>query len=266
MTRRNRKEKSISPMSATEQRMREHAVAQLLAQTQWLTADDIAKAIGPTTKATDPVRAWKQQGKIFSVRIRAGRRGKDRYPAYQFNSRMKPKPIIARLLKVFTGVKTDPWKIAAWFGSKNGWLRGRAPMDCLSELKLVIEAAKREMAELTDKFGPRKKYKQDRGPLTQQQIRAIKKLEPQGRLHVQETLTSKSSAPALETLANLVDHNEAQREAHFERVLAGLEMLDPEIVNHAVSVLGDRHRAARWFATPKRVMPNGESPLRAVAR
>ncbi|MBI3897508.1 MAG: DUF2384 domain-containing protein [Gammaproteobacteria bacterium] len=78
--------------------------------------------------------------------------------------------------------------------------------------------------------------------------------------------TSKASASRLEVLADLVDHNEAQREAHFERVLADLEMLDPEIVNHAVSVLGDRHRAARWFATPKRVMPNGESPLRAVAR
>jgi len=38
-----------------------------------------------------------------------------------------------------------PWKIAAWFGSNNGWLRGRAPKDCLDEPKRIIEAAKHEI-------------------------------------------------------------------------------------------------------------------------
>ena len=126
-----------------EKRMRTRTIAALLKQTRWLTAADIAHV---DVRGDNSVTRWERHGKIFSVLVRHNDIAtKNRYAAYQFDDNLKPRPVIAQVLRIFSGNKDDPWKIAAWFGSNNGWLRGRAPKDCLDEPKRVIDAAKREI-------------------------------------------------------------------------------------------------------------------------
>ncbi|MBI3898492.1 MAG: hypothetical protein HY308_09380 [Gammaproteobacteria bacterium] len=116
----------------------------VLSDTQWLTATEIAKANGQRTKGL--AARWKRSGKIFAVPVpRLEGVEEDRYAAYQFDVHMKPCPVIAQVLKIFGDKKNDPWNILFWFHSRNGWLRGQAPNECLDKPALVIEAAKHEM-------------------------------------------------------------------------------------------------------------------------
>jgi prevent-host-death family protein len=111
----------------------------------WLCVVDVANASGRSVREMSrQLKRWQRAGKIFAVPA-LGAEQELRYPAYQFDGNMKPVPAIATVLKVFAGKKRDPWKIAAWFISASGWLRGRAPKDCLSQPQRVIEAAKHEV-------------------------------------------------------------------------------------------------------------------------
>lgn len=116
----------------------------IVCATRWLTAAEIAKANGQRTK--ELVTQWKQRRKLFAVPIlRLEGDEEDRYAAYQFDNHMKPRPVIAEVLRIFGKKKNDPWKILFWFHSVNGWLGGQAPYKCLDEPELVIKAAKHEM-------------------------------------------------------------------------------------------------------------------------
>jgi hypothetical protein len=131
----------LPPSAIAEATMRADTVRHLIEQGKWLTAAEIARK-GDYSKSNPaaPANRWKKEGKVYAVTFK----GQDLFAAYQFDKAMKPLPVIANLLKALR--KNDPWKIAAWFGSANGWLRGKRPQDCLENPVAVLEAAKQETA------------------------------------------------------------------------------------------------------------------------
>jgi hypothetical protein len=127
-----------------EAKMRASVIRHLITKGKWLTAADIAKRGGySSSNSAEPANRWKREGKIFAISFK----GQDLFAAYQFDQGMKPRRIVAEVLKIFRD-KNDPWKIAAWFAGANGWLSGERPEDCLDEPERVIEAARQEVAEI----------------------------------------------------------------------------------------------------------------------
>lgn len=88
---------------------------------------------------------WKKRRQIFAVRHRdESGRVRDVYPLFQFRDG-KPLKVVAEVIQAF-GEGKDPWKLALWFTSNNGWLPQQArPVDVLaSEPQAVVEAARRD--------------------------------------------------------------------------------------------------------------------------
>jgi hypothetical protein len=87
---------------------------------------------------------WKRKGRIFSVDFR----GATLYPAFQFDHKGQPRPVIARIVRVL-GSKGSEWQLALWLTSSVGWLNGQRPVDLLeTDPEAVAEAADREAEEL----------------------------------------------------------------------------------------------------------------------
>ncbi len=134
-------EVDLPPTAIMEATMRADTVRHLIEHGKWLTAAQIAQKGGYSkSNPAAPANRWKKEGKAFAVNFK----GQDLFVAYQFDAAMKPRPVIAEILAALK--KTDPWKIAAWFASANGWLRGKRPQDCLDDAVAVVEAAKQEAA------------------------------------------------------------------------------------------------------------------------
>ncbi len=135
-------EVKLPPTVLAEAGMRANSIRHLIEQGNWLTAAQIAEKGGYSkSNPAAPANRWKKEGKAFAVNFK----GQDLFAAYQFDEAMKPRSVIANVLAGLAN-KRDPWKIAAWFGSVNGWLRGRRPQDCLDDAAAVIEAARQEAA------------------------------------------------------------------------------------------------------------------------
>jgi hypothetical protein len=87
---------------------------------------------------------WKSNGRIFSVDFR----GTTLYPAFQFDHKGQPRPVIARIVRVL-GCRGSEWQLALWLTSSVGWLNGQRPVDLLeTDPEAVAEAADREAEEL----------------------------------------------------------------------------------------------------------------------
>jgi len=129
-----------------EGRMRANAIRQVIEGGTWLTALQIAAEGGfsPSNPA-EPASRWKREGKIFSIPFK----GQDLYAAYQFDDDLRPRPVVAKVLKLFRQ-KKDPWKIAAWFAAENGWLGGVRPLDCLEDPGRVTDAAEHELSGINE--------------------------------------------------------------------------------------------------------------------
>jgi len=134
-------EVKLPETAITEAVMRSGTVRHLIENGRWLTAAQIAKKGGYSkSNPSAPANRWKKEGKAFAVTFK----GQDLFAAYQFDAAMKPRPVIAALLEALE--KRDSWKVAAWFGSANGWLRGKRPQDCLDHPAAVLAAARQEAA------------------------------------------------------------------------------------------------------------------------
>jgi len=132
---------ALPEAAVLEGQMRANVIRQLIAEGSWLSAGQIAEQGGYSrSNPAEPASRWKREGRIFAVPFK----GQDLYGAFQFDPTMQPRPVIGHVLKVFKD-KKDPWKIAAWFASVNGWLGGDRPQDRLAEPALVLEAAEREV-------------------------------------------------------------------------------------------------------------------------
>ncbi|NML15962.1 hypothetical protein [Azohydromonas caseinilytica] len=88
---------------------------------------------------------WKKRRQVFAVRHRdeAGRT-REVYPLFQFRDG-RPLKAVQPVIEAF-GEGKDPWKLALWFTSNNGWLPQQArPVDLLDTApESVVEAAHRD--------------------------------------------------------------------------------------------------------------------------
>jgi len=90
---------------------------------------------------------WRKRRQVFAVQHPdKSLRERDVYPAFQFSNH-QPIKAVREVLAAF-GERKDPWKLALWFTSNNGWLPDSArPVDLLgSHPDAVIEAARRDAA------------------------------------------------------------------------------------------------------------------------
>lgn len=89
---------------------------------------------------------WRKRRQVFAVRHpdATTARSREVYPAFQFDNH-KPIKAVQAILEAF-GDRKDPWKLALWFTSNNGWLADQArPVDLLtSESDAVIQAARQD--------------------------------------------------------------------------------------------------------------------------
>ena len=88
---------------------------------------------------------WRKRRQVFAVQHPdKSLRERDVYPAFQFSNH-QPLKVVREVLAAF-GERKDPWKLALWFTSNNGWLPGSArPVDLLdSHPEAIIEAARRD--------------------------------------------------------------------------------------------------------------------------
>ena len=108
----------VSQAAIIEGGMRADTIRHLVESGTWLSAAQIAEQGGySSSNPAEPASRWKREGKIFAITFK----GQDLYAGYQFNGNLQPRPVIGKVLKLFKH-KQDPWKIAAWFASSNGWL------------------------------------------------------------------------------------------------------------------------------------------------
>jgi hypothetical protein len=88
---------------------------------------------------------WRKRRQVFAVQHPdRSLRERDIYPAFQFSDH-QPIKAVREVLAAF-GEHKEPWKLALWFTSNNGWLPDSArPVDLLgSHPEAVIEAARRD--------------------------------------------------------------------------------------------------------------------------
>jgi len=87
---------------------------------------------------------WRRKGRIFSVNFR----GATLYPAFQFDNKGQPRPVIARIARAL-GNQGSEWQLALWLTSSVGWLNAQRPVDLLeTDPEAVAEAADQEAEEL----------------------------------------------------------------------------------------------------------------------
>ena len=135
------------PSAARVLQARRNALAReaLLQEFGALTSAEVADLAGSraANKAALANR-WKQEGRIFSVT----HHGQTLFPAYQFDGKGQPYPVIAEVLSTL-GQKDRDWPLAIWFLSSTGWLGGRRAVDLLeSDPAAVAEAARHEAFDL----------------------------------------------------------------------------------------------------------------------
>jgi hypothetical protein len=129
---------------------------QMIADTLWLRAEffrlvpalsegelaTLIARLGEDSKSA--VQQWREAGKIFCV----SRIGENFYPAFQFDSEVKPQPLVGEILTILRQVPSrSDWDNALWFIGANGWLDGPSPLEkLLTEPGLVKHAAEQEVA------------------------------------------------------------------------------------------------------------------------
>jgi hypothetical protein len=119
-------------------RMQAAALKAILENAEWLTAEQIG-TLGGFSKSNlaAPAHRWKKEGKIFAVAYE----GQDRFPRYGLDETLRPLPGIAPVLSALGSI--SPWRIAAWFESRNAWLGNRPPKELIAAAPdAVLEAAR----------------------------------------------------------------------------------------------------------------------------
>jgi hypothetical protein len=125
------------PVDLAQARLQARALKQVFEGTEWLTAaqvGDLAR-LG-TGNPTGSVNRWKSLRKIFAI----CRDGKDYYPRYGLGPDFRPLPQLADVLSVLAHY--DGERLAAWFESPSGFLKGQRPRELLaSQPERVLAAA-----------------------------------------------------------------------------------------------------------------------------
>jgi hypothetical protein len=132
-------------VAALQARRNAEARAALVSELGALSSTQVAELAGSrAANRAALANRWKQEGRIFSVVYE----GATLYPAFQFDTEGRPRPVIAEVIRSL-GSKSTDWELALWFTTNVGWLDGQRPVDLLeSDPAAVAEAAASEAAEL----------------------------------------------------------------------------------------------------------------------
>jgi len=134
-----------SSVAALQARRNAEARSSLVRELGALTSTQVAELAGSrASNRAALANRWKQEGRIFSVVDVWAKH----YPAFQFDTEGRPRPVIAEIIRSL-GSKSTDWELALWFTTNVGWLDGQRPVDLLeSDPATVAEAAESEAAEL----------------------------------------------------------------------------------------------------------------------
>ena len=143
----------VAPSKAAREqaRMLIEAKTAVLNSGDFLPATEVARLAGySATNLSVQPNKWKRNREIFA--IQHGR--EDYLPVYGLDpSDHRPRREMAEILKVF-GEAKDGWGLAFWFAGLSSFLDDERPQDVLAtDPKLVIAAAKDEMAEFKSRSG-----------------------------------------------------------------------------------------------------------------
>jgi hypothetical protein len=124
---------------------RAETIMKMLDMCQWLSEDELVVRLDHPC-AKELVKSWVDEHEIFSVPTERGAL----YPAFQFDSKMRPLKIIKEVLSEFEN--KAPFATAAWFIFKNGWITRLIdgidepvpPMMVLDDSDAVLNAARNE--------------------------------------------------------------------------------------------------------------------------
>lgn len=113
---------AISPqLSVRLQKLQARALRKVLINSEWLTSSELRQRGSNCPGESYDLELWRSDRRIFSLHYQ----GQDLYPRYALDDNYRPLPIMCSLLRKF-GL-TDPWRIAVWFESSNGWLEHQSP-------------------------------------------------------------------------------------------------------------------------------------------
>lgn len=130
---------AIRPLDERVARGFAKAKQAILEGTSWLTAAEVAQLSGGSVaeRPEKRVYAWRDRGKLFSLRLDDGT---ERFPLYAFDQGGQPHEALQAIL-VHLG-PINAWRIAAWFNGGSRALGGRAPRELLeSDPQAVLQAA-----------------------------------------------------------------------------------------------------------------------------
>jgi hypothetical protein len=122
---------------------RASTVRKMLGMCEWIPAEELVVRVDQP-HARELVASWEGDRQIFSIPSPFGAL----YPHFQFDSKMRPLPIIKDVLSILS--KDDTLAISAWFIFKNGWISelvdgapaSVAPMHILEDRDAVLRAAR----------------------------------------------------------------------------------------------------------------------------
>ena len=132
---------SPTPIDITKARMKAGALRAVFSGTEWLTAAQITELAGLSqANRSGAANRWKQKRKLFALQ----HDGQDHYPRYLLDDDFRPLPAAEQVLGALEGFSAH--RLASWFESRNGLLRGARPREVLaSDPQRVVEAARRTL-------------------------------------------------------------------------------------------------------------------------
>jgi hypothetical protein len=131
-----------TPAVLLQARRNAEARSVLLSEFGALTAAEVAELAGSEARNTSALAGrWRREGRLLAVE----HHGTTYYPAFQFDSDGKPRPVVQEVLEQLSSPDTTAWQQALWFTTANGWLDGQRPVDLLDEHPVAVAAAAREV-------------------------------------------------------------------------------------------------------------------------
>ncbi len=129
---------TVSSAAAQQALRNAEARQELLNEFGVLDSEQVAQLAGSTAKnRSATVSRYLAGGQVFAIEHRGGRY----YPAFQFDSDGRPRPVIAQVLAALQPYGLNGWEIALWFTTASGWLDDRRPVDLLDDDPDAIVAA-----------------------------------------------------------------------------------------------------------------------------
>lgn len=131
---------TVSSPAAQQALRNAEARQELLDEFGVLDSKEVARLAGSTAKnRSATVSRYLATGQIFAIEHRGSRY----YPAFQFDTNGRPRPVISQVLLALQPYGLDGWEVALWFTTASGWLDDRRPVDLLDEdpAEIVTAAA-----------------------------------------------------------------------------------------------------------------------------